>query len=88
MGNVGNPAYLKYYFEKKGSQQSVDIIAGQKEDIPLVTDFIKIENPGNIWYISAHEQPSPEFLDFMEKNFTKLDHQMLYNADVWLFYNR
>lgn len=88
IGNVWYPEFLNYYFEKGGSQDRVDIIASQREDIPLVSEFIQTETPNYIWLISAHQSPSPELLDFLEKKFTMLDHQALYNADVWLFENR
>lgn len=85
IGYVWNPDYLNYYFKKKGSEQRVDVIAGQKEDISMVTEYIQTENPNFIWYISAHKKPSPEFTEFLNQNFTLVNHTPFIKANVWLF---
>jgi 4-amino-4-deoxy-L-arabinose transferase-like glycosyltransferase len=87
IGYVWSPHYLNYYFEKRGSEQRVDVIAGQKEDISMVSEYIQTENPNYIWYISAHKEPSPEFIEFLDQNFTLVNHTPFIKANVWLFEN-
>ncbi|MEE8357665.1 MAG: glycosyltransferase family 39 protein [Anaerolineales bacterium] len=87
IGYVMDPALLNYYFKKKGSEQRVAVIAGQKEDISIVSEYIQIENPNFIWYISGHIEPSPEFIEFLDQHFTRINHMPFKKANVWLFEN-
>jgi mannosyltransferase len=87
MGYVWNPKYLNYYFEKSNSEQKVDIIAGEKEDISLASEYIQRKKPNYIWYISGHIEPSPEFIDFLNRNFTPVTHKPFIGTNVWLFEN-
>ena len=83
------PAYLDYYFEKKGSDRRVNILAGQKSDIPLVVKALRSENPRYVWYIRAHKIPDAQFMNFLVNNLKCIRQKKFLGAYVWLFeYNQ
>jgi mannosyltransferase len=82
---VWNPAYLEYYFHKKGFGQKVDLIAGEEKDIPRVSELINKKNPDFIWFINAHKSPSLKLINFLEDNFTLINHADFLGANIWLF---
>ncbi len=88
IGYVWNPNYLNYYFKKNGSAQRVGIVAGQKEDIPILSEYIQTKKPAYIWYVSADIEPAPEFVEFLEQTFTLISTTPFINANAWLFENR
>ena len=85
IGYAWSPDYLNYYFEKKGSEQRVDMVAGQVEDIAAVTEYIHTEKPDYIWYIIAGKPPAPEFIEYLDQNYMLATFQPYINAGVWLF---
>lgn len=87
IGYVWYPEYLNYYFQKEGATQRVNMIAGQEQDISDVDKYIQEENPDYIWYIAAHKEPSPEFIEFLDQKFKQVQHESFIKAEVWLFEN-
>ena len=87
IGYVWNPAYLNYYFGTMGSAQRVQVVAGRKEDILRLNEYLQMEHPDYIWYISAHRKPSPRFIKYLGRRFTLLDHAPFVHANVWLYRN-
>ena len=87
IGYVWNPAYLNYYFGTMGSAQRVQVVAGRKEDILRLNEYIQTEHPDYIWYISAHRKPRPRFIKYLGRRFTLLDHAPFVHANVWLYRN-
>lgn len=84
---VHNQDYLNYYFERGGSAKRVDIIAGEREDVPEVADLLSAQSPRYVWYI-AHRDPDVEFIDFLTTALTVLDYHSFVGIEVWLFQNR
>lgn len=87
IGYAWSQSYFNYYFKKMGSEQRVNVMAGQKEDKAMVSEYIQTENPNYIWYIAAHRIPSPEFLEVLDQKYTLVNHTQFIKANVWLFEN-
>jgi len=79
---------FNYYFEKHGSARTVDIVAGQENDIAAIDQLFDTNAPRFVWFVRGHESPDPEFVDFLSNRLTLIDHQAFIDADVWLFENR
>ncbi len=85
VGYTGSKACFDYYFEKRGSDRRVDVIAGKKEHIERVGEILSSENKRYVWYITAHLIPDEEFIRFLTRKLTLYDHKKLRGAEIWLF---
>jgi len=79
--------YCNYYFEKMGSDRRIDIMAGEKRDIPKIADIISERNPRYVWFIRAHKHPEPSFVAFLLGILKPITYQRFIAAEVWLFEN-
>lgn len=82
--------YFDYYFKRLGSDNRVNIIAGEEKDIDRIAKIIREKRPSYsyIWYITAHmtHKKNPEiFIEFMKKNFSLKEHRKFIKAEVRLF---
>ena len=77
--------YFNYYFDKKHSSRTIDIVAGQQKDIPILSNVIAEKNPQYLWLIAAHRVPDREFIDFLKSKFSLVTSKTFKEASVWLF---
>jgi len=94
---TGSPAVMDYYFKRKGSDRRIELeiykhfaqVDTQKLDIAEASKLISVRNPRYIWYICGHTFcPYGEYIDFLNKNFTLVDHRGFWGTEVWLFKKR
>lgn len=78
-----------YYLEKSGSGRQIDVVGGREADLVPVIQYIIEENPRYIWYVVVHSRAlvEPQFADFLNKNFTPLEHRQFVGLSVWLLEN-
>lgn len=88
VGWAWNKSYFDYYFQRKGSNRRVDILAGRENDISLLANAIRLKSPKYIWYVSAHRVPDIGFINFLNKKFALVVQKQFVGAKVWLFKNK
>ena len=66
IGFAWSKNYFEYYGKQYGLQLPIEAMLGKKEDIEKVKTICKSKNPQYIWYVSAHQKPDKEFLDFLQ----------------------
>jgi hypothetical protein len=78
-----------YYLEKTGSGRQVDVVGGREADLVPVIQYILEENPRYVWYVvvQARARVEPQFADFLNKNFRRLEHKQFVGLGVWLLEN-
>ncbi len=84
----GSPAFFNYYFARLGSDRRVDVEGGREKDIPAISRMIAERRPRYIWFLCAHGQPEPAFLDYLRRRFTARNAKEFYDAAVLLLENR
>jgi uncharacterized membrane protein len=77
------PYYFDYYFKQKGSTKRVSEILAEKEDIVKLDAVTRKNSSRYIWYIRGFRTPNKVFLNYLEKNFSLIEHQIFYGAEVW-----
>lgn len=83
-----NKAYFDYYFQRKGSNRRVDILAGRENDISLLVNAIRLKSPKYIWYVSVRRVrhvPDIGFINFLNKKLALVVQKQFVGAKVWLF---
>ncbi len=88
IGYVWTTAHLNYYLKKNNSIKKVDFIAGRKQDIENVAEYLNHHNPRYVWYVAANRKPAPEFVDFLKQKLVLVTRTTFINAQVLLFKNR
>jgi uncharacterized membrane protein len=79
------PDYFNYYFERFGSLERVELIAGETEDVAAFDDYVRLHDPERIWYIAAHMSPDPAFMEHLMDTLEPADEKRFLAAEVWLF---
>ena len=87
VGYAWSAKYFDYYFGKKHSSRTVDMLAGQQKDIPILSKMIDEKAPQYLWFISAHRVPDKEFLNYLKSKFSLVTSKTYKGAAVWLFKN-
>jgi len=88
IGFANDPSYFDYYFKQKNQ---VQLIASNKEDIPMVAEYINKQKPAYIWYVAAFKNiagqktPDPEFIGYLQKNLVQVDYKSFKGTGTWLF---
>jgi len=88
IGFANDPSYFDYYFKRKNQ---VQLIASNKEDIPMVAEYINKQKPAYIWYVAAFKNiagqktPDPEFIGYLQKNLVQVDYKSFKGTGTWLF---
>jgi mannosyltransferase len=78
-----------YYFDRTGSGRRIDVVGGREADLVPVIQYVIEENPRYLWYVVAQgrSRVEPQFADFLNKNFTQLEHRQFVGLGVWLLEN-
>lgn len=88
VGYAWHEDYFNYYFERKGSNRRVKLLAGKENDISKFSAALAAENPLYIWYFSGHRIPDPAFMNFLNKELTLVKLKEFVGTKVWLFKNK
>jgi mannosyltransferase len=78
-----------YYFEKSGSNRRIDLAAGRRDDMVPVIQYTTSEDARYMFYVLVHGRAlvEPRFAEFLNRNFTLLDHRHFVGLSVWLLEN-
>ncbi len=85
VGFAKHPDYFNYYFERFGSRERVELIAGEPEDVAAFDEYIRLHNPERIWYVAAHGSPSPALMEHLMATLELADTRKYQGAQVWMF---
>ncbi len=77
--------HFNYYFKRKGFENRLKYILGEREDIEKLEKILLEKKPSYLWYLRAHRIPHPEFLNYLKNKFTLLLYKSFIECDVWLF---
>lgn len=77
--------YFNYYFNKFNSGLKVDLKAGEAADTSSVSKLVNEKKPVYIWFISAHKDPDPAFMNYMDNAFVRKQYHKFADAQVILY---
>lgn len=84
IGYSWDTAYIDYYLRRLGSPRRVQVIAGNRPEIPAVEAALSVAQPRYVWYIRAFRNPESEFLDFLHQHLTQIEYRQFPGPDPWL----
>jgi mannosyltransferase len=88
VGNVYGPEMLDYYFEHLGSDLRVRTLGGSVESFEHVIRIVEEEEPMHVWYIAAHLESDPRFLEALGDSMEFVGAKRFIMADVLLYRTR
>jgi len=77
-----------YYLERLGASSRVDLRAGTAEDVDRLRDFLAGHDPDYVWFLLAHRQPEPAFMNALDEELELVFHVPLYKAFTRLYRRR
>ncbi len=76
--------HVEYYLNHFNSQLKIKLIAGKKQDIPLLLRKIQKKKPHYIFYFAAHRMPDTDFKNFIKDNFELIEFKEYCGAIVYI----
>jgi mannosyltransferase len=85
IGYAYYPDYFNYYFERFGSPERVELIAGTMADKAALDNYLRLHPAERIWYVAAHKIPESAFIEHLTATLDLADTKKFMGAQVWLF---